>query len=316
MKILVTGANGFIGRALSADLEAKGHEVARAMRSLSGIGAGRGEVAVGDIDEKTDWRAALEGCEAVAHLAGRAHVMRERLADPLGEFRRINVGGTLNLARQAAALGARRFVFVSSIKVNGENTTGRPPFSEVDIAAPVDAYAISKWEAEQGLLAIGRETGMAIARVRPPLVYGPGVKGNFAALLRWARRNLPLPLDATRNRRSFVALENLVSFLALCVDLSRADVENRLFLLADGEDVSTTELLKRLAQALGKRPWLLPVPEKALRLTARALGKAAIAERLLDSLAIDASAARALGWRPVISMADELRKMAEAEPSP
>jgi nucleoside-diphosphate-sugar epimerase len=214
------------------------------------------DVAVGDIDAKTDWQAALEGCEVVVHLAARAHVMSETAADPLAVFRRVNTEGTLNLARQAAALGVRRFVFVSSIKVNGERTTGRAPFSEADEAAPVEPYAISKWEAEQGLLAIGRESGMEIVRIRPPLVYGTGVKGNFAALLRWARRGIPLPLGAIRNRRSFLALENLVGFIARCTDLSCAEVANRLFLLSDGEDedVSTPELLRRLAHAYGKKP--------------------------------------------------------------
>jgi UDP-glucose 4-epimerase len=166
MKILVTGANGFIGAALSNHLAARGHEVTRVVR----VGRLAGDVAIGDIDAQTDWRVALEGCEVVAHLAARAHVMLETVADPLAEFRRVNTEGTLNLARQAAALGVRRFVFVSSIKVNGENTTGRSSISETDEAAPVDAYAISKWEAEQGLQAIGRETGMEIVRIRPPLV--------------------------------------------------------------------------------------------------------------------------------------------------
>ncbi|MDR3157531.1 MAG: SDR family oxidoreductase [Zoogloeaceae bacterium] len=309
MKILVTGANGFIGAALSDHLSAGGNDVTRAAR----VARSAGELAIGDINAKTDWRAALAGCDVVAHLAARAHVMFETAADPLAAFRRINTEGTLNLARQAAASGARRFVFVSSIKVNGESTTGRAPFSEADEAAPVDAYAISKREAEQGLLAIGRETGMEIVRIRPPLVYGPGVKGNFAALSRWARRGIPLPLGAIRNRRSFLALENLARFIALCADLSCTEAANRLFLISDGEDVSTTELLRRIARAHDKKPWLLPVPESWLRLAARGLGRKAIADRLLDSLAIDNSQARALGWRPVVSMNEQLRKMTEAE---
>lgn len=308
----MTGANGFIGRAVSAALAAKGHEVARAVRSRSG---GEGEMAVGEVGADTDWREALAGSEVIVHLAARAHVMRETAADPLAEFRRVNVEGTLNLARQASALGARRFVFVSSIKVNGECTIGKS-FSGTDAAAPVDAYAISKWEAEQGLQAIARETGMDVVRIRPPLVYGPGVKGNFAALLKWARRSVPLPLGAVHNRRSFLALENLADFIALCADLSRSPAAaNRLFLISDGEDVSTTELLKRIARAFGRNLPLLPVPEHVLRLAARCLGKSAIADRLLDSLTIDSGEARALGWRPVISMDEQLRKMAQAEPS-
>jgi nucleoside-diphosphate-sugar epimerase len=307
MNILVTGANGFIGAALSDSLAVRGHGVRRVVR----VARSPGDWAVGDIGEKPDWRAALEGCEVVAHLAARAHIMRETVKAPLAEFRRINTEGTLNLARQAAALGVQRFVFVSSIKVNGENTTARPPFSEADEAAPVDAYAISKWEAEQGLLAIAHETGMDVVRIRPPLVYGPGVKGNFAVLLRWARRGIPfLPLGAVRNRRSFIALENLVSFIALCADISRADVANRLFLVSDGEDVSTTELLTRLARAHGKSPRLLPVPENGIRLVARWLGKDATANRLLDSLVIDDGQARALGWRPVVSMEEAFGKLA------
>ena len=245
------------------------------------------------------------------HLAARAHVMRETVADPLAEFRRVNVDGALNLARQSAALGVRRFVFVSSIKVNGENTSARAPFSEADEAAPKDAYARSKWEAEQGLQAIARETSMDVVRIRPPLVYGPGAKGNFAALLKWASRGIPLPLGAVHNRRSFLALENLADFIGLCADIPRSpEAANRLFLVSDGEDVSTTELLARLARAHGRRALLLPVPENGLRLLARCLGRTDIADRLLDSLVIDSSQARALGWRPVVSMEEAFREIA------
>ncbi|MDR3323207.1 MAG: SDR family oxidoreductase [Zoogloeaceae bacterium] len=318
MKILVTGANGFVGQALCAQLAANGYELARAVRvtesaQLSVGGGLSAEFAVGDIGADTDWRAALEGCDAVVHLAARVHVMRDTAHDPLVEFRKVNTAGTLKLARQAATAGVRRFVYLSSIKVNGEYTLAQP-FTETDKPAPHDAYAISKWEAEEGLLALARETGLDVVVIRPPLVYGPGVKGNFAALVKWARRGIPLPLGALNNWRSLVALENLLDFIMLCADREKsASASHQVFLIADGEDVSTTDLLRRAACAFGAKSRLIPLPASWMRFAAGLLGKTEVADRLLGSLRIDNSRAREmLGWRPVVSMDEALRKMADA----
>jgi nucleoside-diphosphate-sugar epimerase len=307
--ILLTGATGFVGRALAARLVADGWCVRPATRR-------RGQLAdaavVGNIDGHTDWRAALDGVETVIHLAARVHVMRDAARDPLAEFRRVNVEGTLNLARQAAQAGARRFVFMSTLKVNGEATPATAPFTEDAAPAPQDAYAISKFEAEQGLLKLAETTEMTVVIIRPPLVYGPGVKGNFAAMASWLRRGLPLPLGAVANRRSLIALDNLVDFVALCADSEKSPrAANKVFLIADGEDVSTPELLRRVARAYDVKARLLSVPPVWLYAGARLLGKSALAERLLGSLTVDVSRARELlGWRPVSSMDEQLRKMA------
>lgn len=267
-------------------------------------------VAVGDIHEATDWSAALNGCSAVVHLAARVHVMNERASDPLLEFRRTNVEGTLHLARQAAHSGVRRFVFVSSIKVNGETTAAGRPFTVADTPAAQDAYGISKMEAERGLRGIAADTGMEIVIVRPPLVYGPGVKANFASLMRAVQRGLPLPLGAvTNNRRSLVALDNLVDLLITCVDHPAA--ANQTFLVSDGEDLSTTALIRRMGQALGKPARLLPVPPALLQLGAAIVGKRNVVQRLLGNLQVDIAHTRAtLGWTPPISVGEGLRRAA------
>lgn len=238
--------------------------------------------------------------------------MKEGSGDPLAEYRRVNVQGTLALARQAAQAGVRRFIFLSSIKVNGERTGNGKSFCEADLPLPEDAYGLSKLEAEQGLMPLTQETGMEIVIIRPPLVYGPGVKGNFASMVRWVRKGIPLPFGAVRNKRSLVALENLVNFITLCADPERSPrAANEVFLISDGEDVSTTELLRKVACAYGVSPRLLPVPVGLLRIAAGVLGKRAVADRLLGSLVVDSSKARELlGWKPVISMDEQLRKMA------
>jgi UDP-glucose 4-epimerase len=251
--------------------------------------------AVGGIDGNTDWQDVLTGCEVVVHLAARVHVMQEATANPLEEFRRVNVQGTLNLARQAAAAGVRRFVFVSSIKV----------------------YGVSKMEAEQGLREIARQTGMEVVIIRPPLVYGPGVKANFAAMMRWLRRGVPLPLGAIHNQRSLVALDNLVDLLVTC--LTHPAAANQTFLVSDGEDVSTTELLRRMGQALGRPARLLPVPTSWLKLAAAMVGKVQgarfmpdVVQRLCGSLQVDIEKTRRLlGWTPPVSLDEGLKKAAE-----
>jgi UDP-glucose 4-epimerase len=257
----------------------------------------------------TDWSTALNGVSVVVHCAARVHVMRDTSVDPLEEFRRVNVQGTLNLARQAAAAGVRRFVFVSSIKVNGEATQPGCPFTADDILAPLDPYGVSKMEAEQALREIVRQTGMEVVIIRPPLVYGPGVKANFAAMMRWLQRGVPLPLGAIHNQRSLVALDNLVDLIMTCIKHPAA--ANQTFLVSDGEDASTTELLRRMGQAMGHPARLLPVPASWLKLAAGLIDKRDVAQRLCGSLQVDISKTRELlGWVPPVSLDEGLRRAA------
>lgn len=299
-RILVTGASGFVGRALCARLAAAGHAVIPAVRRKTGLAR---EVMVGEIGRSTDWRAALEDCDVVVHLAARVHVMRDDVDDSLAAFRQVNTEGTLNLARQAAQAGVKRFVFVSSIKVNGE---GRDePYRETDAPAPEDGYAISKWEAEQGLHEIARETGLEAVILRPPLVYGSGVKANFRRLLDTVARGWPLPLGAIHNRRSLLYLGNFVDAIRVCVEHPAA--AGRTFLLDDGHPVSTPELIRALAWAMGRPARLLPVPVGVLRFVGTMLGKRAPVVRLTGSLYVDSSAIRSrLAWTPPYSMAEGL----------
>ncbi|MBL0701389.1 MAG: SDR family oxidoreductase [Desulfosarcina sp.] len=323
MNMLITGINGFVGRGLAAALQRNRDNIRGSVRSA----AGNREIAEvgdhifvsGEINTRTDWSKALNGIDVVVHLAARVHVMRQSITDPLAEFRRVNTEGTLNLARQAVTAGVKRFVFISSIKVNGEGTEIRGQraegrgqesklkevFSEKDIPCPQDAYAVSKWEAEQGLLKIAEETGLEVVIIRPPLVYGLGVKANFRSLMKWVSRGVPLPLGAVYNKRSFVALDNLVSFIIHCIDHPNA--ANEVFLISDGKDVSTTELLQKIAHAFGKRSFLLPVPVGLMIFVANMLGKRDVADRLLGSLQVDSSKAwDLLGWKPVASMDEAL----------
>lgn len=307
--VLVTGASGFIGQALCSRLFADGWGVRATLRN-SGRGhalvPGCEQVVVGEIGPDTDWLTLLKEVDIVVHLAARVHVMRERESDPLAEFRRVNVEGTLTMARQASAAGVQRFVYLSSIKVNGEETATGRSFSEEDQPAPQDAYAVSKWEAEQGLRELADKTGLEVVIIRPPLVYGPGVKANFLAMMQWLARGVPLPLSAIRNRRSLVALDNLVDMIVTC--LVHPSAVNQTFLVADGEDLSTPELFRRTGEALGKPSRLLPVPVGILEIGARLLGKRAVVQRLCGSLHVDISKARMLlGWNPPQSVDQALR---------
>ena len=267
-------------------------------------------VRVGEIVGTTNFSEALAGITTVVHLAARAHIMHDTAADPLTAFRAVNVEGTLNLARQAVELGVKRFVFVSSIKVNGEATKLGMPFSTDDLPAPLDPYGVSKMEAEQGLRQIAAETGMEAVIIRPPLVYGPGVKANFAAMMRWLQRGVPLPLGAIYNQRSLVALDNLVDLIVTC--LTHPAAANQTLLVSDGEDVSTTELLRRMGQALGRPARLIPVPAGWLKLAATLVGKQDVAQRLCGSLQVDIEKTRQLlGWRPPQTLDQGLKKAAE-----
>ena len=313
MRILVTGASGFVGRALVERLsrEAEHEVIATVRRPESALVAGVTYVTVGDLDSSTDWSAAVRACDVVVHAAARVHLIKDAAADPLAAFRRVNVQGTLNLARQAIASGVRRFVFVSSIKVNGEETLPARPFDAADEPAPIDAYGRSKLEAELGLRELLADAGIAWVIVRPPLVYGPHVKANFLRMMRWVKRGVPLPFAGVRNRRSFVALENLVSLLHRCsVHPSAAD---QVFLAADGEDLSTPDLLRRLGVALGTPARLIDVPPAMLSAAAWLTGKRDLARRLLGNLQVDAAKARAvLDWAPEVTVDEALKKTADA----
>ena len=308
MRVLVTGATGFVGNALVPELTKAGHSVRAAVWSDQGgsLPEGVEAVEVGDIGPGTDWDAALEGIEGIIHLAARAHVMKETSADPLADYRRINVDGTRRLAAAAGKAGVRRFVFLSSIKVNGERTKGCP-FNEAFVPLPEDAYGITKWEGEQALMEEAGRFGIETVILRSPLVYGPGVKGNFLRLLGVCEKGLPLPLSAIRNARSFVYSGNLASALQTCLDHEAAAGE--VLLVADGEGISTPGLIRGISEALGKPARLFPVPETLLRAAARALGKSEMADRLIESLAVDDRKIREiLAWQPPFSMVEGLRE--------
>jgi len=304
--ILVTGANGFLGQALSLELKKRLITVRGASRS----DAKEGEVDVGDIGSNTNWAAALAGVDVIVHTAARVHVRDEQVDDALGRYREVNVEGTLNLARQAAAAKVKRFIFISSIKVNGESTVPGKPFTPDDQPNPEDPYGVSKWEAEVGLQQLAAATGMEAVIIRPPLVYGPGVKANFLGMMRWINRGVPLPLGSIDNKRSLVALANLVDLIINCIEHPAA--ANQVFLAGDGQDVSTSELLYGISKALDKPARLLPCPVSLLSFTSALLGKKEMVRRLTGSLQVDISRARTLlGWEPPLSMEEGLRKVAQ-----
>ena len=302
-RILVTGANGFVGRSLLPELTRHGHEVRPAVRRASGLEA---ELVVGDIGPRTDWAGALRGVDCVVHLAGRAHVLRDEAADPLAVYREVNTEGTRSLARAAHEAGVRRFVFVSSIKVNGEATNERP-FTAADPPAPLDAYGMSKLEAEQALRAIAGASGLETCVIRPVLVYGPGAKGNFERLVRLIDSGWPLPFGAIANRRSLVSVFNLADLIVRCI--SHPAAAGGTFLVSDGEALSTAELIRRIAAALRRPPRLVPVPPAILRIVFAALGRSGEFTRLCGSLAVDiADTCRRLEWQPPVTVEEGLRR--------
>jgi UDP-glucose 4-epimerase len=309
--ILVTGANGFVGAAVCARLRKEAKPFRAAVRTMGALG-GANVVQVEGLGPTTDWTHALKDVKQVVHLAARVHVMKDTSADPLAEFRRVNVQGTAHLARQAAAAGVRRFVYVSSIKVNGEFTQPGAPFKADDVPAPQDAYGVSKLEAEQVLRSIAQETGMEVVVIRPPLVYGPGVKANFAAMMRWVNRGWPLPLGAVaQNQRSLVALDNLVDLVMVC--LQHPAAANQTFLVSDGEDLSTAELLQRVGKALGRPARLWTVPEQCLKWGAALINRPGVYQRLCGSLQVDlAKTQQLLGWVPPVSVDQGLKQVADS----
>lgn len=306
-RICLTGATGFVGRALCARLHSLAYEVLpvsmrdyleRLPRVLSGDTIRPSLRDVGQID-------------VVIHLAARVHVMDETVADPLLAYRAANVEGTLRLAQEATLAGVKRFIFMSSVKVNGEQTTAGRAFRADDIPAPLDPYGISKMEAEIGLRALAEQTGMEVVIIRPPLVYGPGVKANFASMVKWIQRGIPLPLGAIHNSRSLVALDNLLDLITTCI--AHPAAANRTLMVSDGHDVSTSELLRHMAVALGVPSRLVPVPQAFLEGAARLSGKQALAQRLFSSLQVDSAPTRKLlDWKPPVSLQEGLLQVASA----
>lgn len=309
--ILVSGVNGFIGQALSRRLCEHG-KVRGSVRSESSALPCEGmEIVEASLSAEQDWSRALDGVSVIVHCAARVHVMKDGAGDPLTEFRRINVAGTLNLARQAAVAGVRRFIYLSSVKVNGEVSLPGRPFTPEQEPSPCDPYGVSKWEAEVALRDLVQETAMELVIVRPPLVYGPGVKANFLSMMKCVARGVPLPFGCvTENRRSMVYLENLVDLLVTCVDHPAA--ANQIFLVSDDEDLSTAGILRLLGEAVGRPARLIPVPVQLIELGARMLGRTDIARRLCGSLQVDPGPTRRrLGWSPPFSVAEGVRRTVE-----
>lgn len=304
MKISVVGAGGFVGRAVTDRLVRDGHDVVPVVRTARGIA---GERSIEDL-ATADWPALLQGIEGIVHLAARVHVMNDTAADPLAEFRRVNTEGTVALAKAAASAGVKRFVFISSIKVSGEDSPPGRPLKADDEPAPVDPYGISKLEAERALFDLGQQTGMAVTVIRPTLVHGPGVRANFETLVKLVRSGLPLPLGSVRdNRRSVVGLDNLADLVATC--LVHPAAPGQVFMATDGEDVSTRGLIERIAAAMGRKARLVPVPTGPIAIAARLLGKGAAADRILGSLQADIGKNRELlGWSPPVSLDEGLRR--------
>lgn len=300
MRALVTGANGFVGSSLCGALISRGINVNRCVRNSD---FKSDTFSIGEVDGHTDWRLPLKGCDVVVHLAGRAHQLADRNSDPLEEFRRVNVRGSLALFLQAAHLGVKRFVYVSSIGVNGNESA--VPYTESDVPQPREPYAISKFEAEAGLQKLAAETGVELVIIRPPLVYGPGAPGNFGLLLSWMRMGIPLPLGSIHNRRSLVALGNLTDFIAVC--MKNPTAANQIFLVSDGEDISTTELLKKIAFLTHKSGRLLPIPPAWVEKLAVIMGQSRMARRLCSDLRVDITKARdLLDWSPPLTLDEGL----------
>ena len=302
-KVFVTGANGFIGTELIANLSSASDNVVACCRPGKALSVSRSRtVTVSDINGSTNWTSALQGVASIVHTAARVHVMSDKATNPLEAYRRVNTEGTLNLARQSASLGVRRFVFLSSVKVNGAFTSVHSAFKASDAVEPDGPYGQSKYEAEEGLREISRKTGLEVVIVRAPLVYGSGARANFALLARCLRLGLPLPFKSiVENRRSLVSVENLIDFLSVCLISPRA--ANRTFMVSDGEDLSTSELLSRMARAMGYKARLFPVPSPLLYGFARILGQQQLADRLLGSLRVDIKPNQELlGWRPPLSV--------------
>jgi len=291
-RLLLTGYSGFVGTVLAERLHID-YDLSLLGRKSSNLG----NSFKFDLSPITIYDNVFESIDAVIHVAARAHIMNEEVADSLSEYRRVNVDGTLNLAQQSADAGVKRFIYISSIKVNGESTSGSVPFTEKDIANPLDPYGVSKYEAEEGLKKIAEKTGMEVVIIRPPLVYGAGVKANFLNLLKLSNTGLPLPFGLVNNKRSMVYVENLVDFIIRCIDHPNA--ANQTFLVSDGENLSLKSLITYIRKAMGKSPLLLPVPVGLFKLAGKLTGKSGVVDRLVGDLQVDSSKARELlDWTP------------------
>jgi nucleoside-diphosphate-sugar epimerase len=311
MRVLITGASGFVGSRLVSVLASKtSFELyAAARRDISHCPATVRTVE--DFDSEAKVAPLVEGMDVIVHAAARVHVMDDKSADPLGAFRKVNVEGTLNLARAAASAGVKRFIFISSIKVNGEGTPKGTPYTADSTPAPMDAYGVSKLEAEQALKKLALATNMEVVIIRPVLVYGPGVKANFLNMMRWIVKGIPLPFGAIHNRRSLVFIDNLVDLVRVCI--AHPAAANQTFLVSDGEDISTTQLLRKMATALNKASYLLAVPSFLLELGASLVGKKSISQRLCGSLQVDITkTTELLDWIPPVSVDQALRDTASA----
>ena len=306
--IMLTGASGFIGTHLFTALKRSStFQIVGLCRRRPRDGNGLKLQAVGDL-QRADLSALLPDIGVLIHSAARAHIIKEEAGELLAEYRRVNVEGTLNVARQAVAAGVKRFIFISSIGVNGNINTR--PFCVDDQPNPAEPYAQSKWEAEQGLMQLAAETDMEVVIIRPPLVYGPGAPGNFGSLVRWIEKGTPLPLGAIHNKRSLVGVDNLVDLIIRCIDHPAA--ANQVFLAGDGQDLSTTELLRGVGKAMGKPARLVPVPAGLLQFGATLLGRKAMAQRLLGSLQVDISkTCELLDWKPPYTVEEGLRRCFE-----
>ncbi len=316
MTALLTGATGFIGSALSQHLHQRGHILTAAVRrgrATDSFLPCTQQIPINDLLPNTDWTPAIDDIDTVIHLAARVHVMNDTAIDPLAEFRCTNTAATFNLAQQAAAAGARRFIYLSTIKVNGEISVPGQPFTVEETPSNgviSDSYGQSKQEAEQGLRLIAQQTGLEVVIIRPPLVYGAGVKGNFQSMMSWLHKGIPLPLGDIHNQRSLVALPNLIDLITTCINHPAA--ANQTFLVSDGEDLSTTELLQRLSYALGRPARLLPIPQSWLETTLALVGKQAIAQRLCSNLQVDIShTCETLGWTPPVTVDEALQQTAQ-----
>jgi len=315
MKFLITGVSGFIGSSLALRLIEQGYKVTGIYSNSkkSSLNSKINLIRANLLEMNEDHISQILDVEAVIYCAGRAHIMNDTSEDSIGDYRKINRDAAIKFAELAAIKQVKRFIYVSTIKVNGESSNPKESFVSKIVNKPTDPYALSKYEAEIGLLNIAKRTNMEVVIIRPPLVYGPNVKGNFASMISWVKKGIPLPFGLSHNNRSLIALENLVGFILLCADHDKSpNAANQVFLISDGEDVSTTLLLRKVAHAYDTKSFLFPIPTLFMRLTAKIIGKKDLANRLLGNLQIDSSKARKLlGWKPIVSMDEQLIKMAE-----